>query len=297
MSYIAGRPEHQFVYPGETVPTGHGLDSNAMLQASASIHGRSGTFRRNPRSRRNARLRRLIPVALAAFAAMTFISLTEGGSGIRRAPPISSYFGHVLEQLGLGLTQVTVTGQTMTRDSRIYDQLKLGDSRSIWLLDTQEARRRVETLPWVLSASVKRIFPDRLHIEVKERAPQAIWNDGHGNKLLDATGRVLGTATAKSFQDLPIIFGNGAAPHVDNIIGLVNRQPALRSRIAVYQWTANRRWTLHLKTHGRVLLPASGASLALGRLVKGTRGRRLLDLTFERLDLRIPDQPAIEYRM
>jgi cell division protein FtsQ len=239
-------------------------------------------------------LRRLVPLVIAAIAAIAFVSLTEGGSGTRKAPPISSYLGYLLERIGLGLTQVTVTGQAMTRDSRIYDQLHLTDSRSIWLLDTKEARRRVETLPWILSASVKRIFPDRLHIEVKERRPLAVWNNGRKNNLIDATGRVLGAATAQQPQNLPVVYGHGAAPHVDSIISLVNRLPALRGRIALYEWTANRRWTLHLKSQRRVLLPASGVSLALVQLVKGPPGRRLLDLAFELLDLRIPDQPAIE---
>ena len=298
MSLDAGLKEPQFVHPGEAAPIGYRLGHTEELPAAAfaATSLRGVRARQASAVRRNSRIRRLLPFVVAVAAAAVFVALTEGGRHARRAAPFAFYFGQVLEKVGLGLSEVTVRGQRMTRDDEIYDKLQLSARRSIWLLDTEAARRRVETLPWVLKASVKRVFPDRLYIEVSERSPRAIWNDGHQTTLLDATGRVLGTADAKKYSTLPTIFGVGAAKHANSIIETVNRVPALRGRVGLYEWTANRRWTLHLKSGRQILLPAAGVSSALLQLTKGKHGQRLLDRNFERLDLRLKSQVAIEFR-
>jgi cell division protein FtsQ len=263
--------------------------------------GQRHTGQRRPRPRhrrRRAAARHLLPLSVAVAAAIVFVTLTEGGSHARPATPVTAYVDRVLERVGLGLTQVAVRGQSMTRDSEIYDRLRLTDTRSVWLLDTEAARKRIETLPWVRTASLKRVFPDRLQIEIQERTPIAIWSDGNTVALIDATGKRLGPATTQTsngrFASLPNIFGPGAPPHAAAIIGTINRLPVLRGRIALFEWTANRRWTLHLKSGGRVLLPATEPGAALVRLARGQPGRRLIDGEFKQLDLRLSRQIAVD---
>lgn len=287
------------MYPGDAVPLSIRLPEGAELPAIATRRGRCRSRRpralKNASARRGTRLRRCIPVAIAALAGFVFVGLTDGGRQARQAAPVEIYLGKFLERIGLGLSEVTVKGQRMTRDAQIYDQLQLNARRSIWLLDTEAARKRVETLPWILKASVKRVFPDRLLIDVVERSPRAIWNDGHRTVLLDATGRVLGDEVSKQSASLPTIFGQGAAPHATAILDMVGRTATLRDHVRLYEWTANRRWTLHLKAGRKILLPAEGVGRALLQLGKGGRGRRLLDSDFETLDMRLKDHVAIEF--
>jgi cell division protein FtsQ len=301
VSYDAGRMDHQFVQPGDAVPLGFRQArhhaSKAFSKRDIRSNGHSNRrLGRAAKARRSLKLRRLLPFAIALVAALVFATMTEGGRSAREAAPLVSYLGTVLERVGLGLNEVTVSGQRMTRDSEIYDRLQLTVSRSIWLLDTKAARKRLETLPWVLKASLKRVFPDRLHIVIEERTPHALWSDGRKSALLDVTGRVLGAPSGKIGKNLPNIFGAGAPPHVDEILTLVKRLPVLSDQVGVYEWTANRRWTLHLKSGQQVLLPASGKSLALIQLTKGRPGQRLIDSNFQKLDLRIASQAAIEFR-
>jgi cell division protein FtsQ len=301
VSYDAGRMDQQFVHPGEAVPLGFRRARNDASTAFSegdtrpNQHSRS-RLNRAAKARRTLKLRRLLPLAMALAAALVFAMLTEGGRSARQAAPLVSYLGTVLERIGLGLNEVTVSGQQMTRDSEIYDRLQLTVSRSIWLLDTKAARKRLEALPWVLKASLKRVFPDRLHIDIQERTPHSLWSDGRQTALLDMTGRILGAPLGKIEGNLPNIFGAGAQPHVDEILTLVKRLPALRDQVGVYEWTANRRWTLHLKSGQQILLPATGKSLALVQLTKGQPGQRLIDSSFQKLDLRIANQAAIEFR-
>ncbi|MFY0611063.1 MAG: FtsQ-type POTRA domain-containing protein [Hyphomicrobiaceae bacterium] len=241
-------------------------------------------------------MRQLLPVAVAILAAVVFIMLTEGGRQARQAVPVAVYLDKVLSKLGLGLSEVTVEGQRMTQDREIYAKLQLDKQQSIWLLDTAAARERVETLPWVLKASLKRVFPDRLHIEIRERVPTAIWNDGLETLLLDAEGRVLGRPSTERSSPLPIVFGAGASSHVSKIFNIVERNPMLKRKVGLFEWRANRRWTLHLKSGQQVHLPSNGVGAALAQLTKGRQGQRLLDTNFEMLDLRLKDEIAVKFR-
>ncbi|MFT7575375.1 MAG: cell division protein FtsQ [Alphaproteobacteria bacterium] len=296
MSYSAAQIDRQFVRPAEVASLPGGEHLRATANDATHSHDPDFRIRQAAVARRSSRMRRVLPLAIAAFAALTFSLLTEGGRQARQAAPLTSYLGQGLEKLGLGLSEVVVKGQRETRDSAIYDQLRLNDSRSIWLLDTEAARRRIEALPWVLKASLKRVFPDQLHIVIRERMPRAIWNDGTRTVLIDMTGRVLGAVGSRETTDLPTVFGKGAAGHASTIVEMINRMPGLRGKVGIYEWAANRRWTLHLKSGRQILLPVSGLSLAVVRLTKGGVGRRLLDTNFEKLDLRLKGQVAMEFR-
>lgn len=302
MSSDAGRIEPQFVYPGDAVPLGirptDDVDLPAIVKRRGQDRRRAFSQRtlKNASARRSTRLRRCFPIAIAALAGLVFVGLTDGGRHAREAAPVDIYLGKFLERIGLGLSEVTVAGQRMTRDAQIYDQLQLNQRRSIWLLDTEAARKRVETLPWILKASVKRVFPDRLLIDVVERVPRVLWNDGQRTVLLDASGRVLGDAGKQAYASLPTVFGPGAAPQANAILEMVGRTATLRDRVRLYEWTANRRWTLHLKSGRKILLPVDGVGLALIQLGKGGRGERLLNSNFETLDMRLKEHVAIEFR-
>jgi len=96
---------------------------------------------------------------------------------------------------------------------------------------------------------------------------------------------------------LPVVFGAGAAPHVDAIVTAVSRIAALRDRVGLFEWTANRRWTLHLTSGQRILLPARAHGRALLRLTESLDGGpSLLALDFEQIDMRLADLPAIILR-
>ena len=250
---------------------------------------------RSTSARRTSRIRRFLPISVALMAALVFVTLTNGGRAARQTAPALSYVDAFFERIGLGLNEVVVTGQRMTLDRQIYEQLRLSGHRSIWLIDTEAARKRIEGLPWVKEASLKRVFPDRLQVVIQERSPTAIWSDGRQTVLIDNEGQTLGPASSSHVGNLPTIFGTGAAPHVNSILATTRRIPELSGRIGVFEWTANRRWTLHLTTGQRILLPEKGQALALLQMTKGPRGRRLIDTKFKTLDLRVASQASIQF--
>jgi cell division protein FtsQ len=78
-------------------------------------------------------------------------------------------------------------------------------------VDTAAAARRVQALPFVRSARVERVFPNRVRIRVTERMPAAFATRAGAFALLDGTGRVLADRPDRP-ADLPEVTGAGEIP-------------------------------------------------------------------------------------
>jgi hypothetical protein len=71
--------------------------------------------------------------------------------------------------------QISVRGaERYLSETAVLDWLAVAPGDSLWSVSPARARRRLESHPFVASASVRREFPDRLHIELRERRPRAI---------------------------------------------------------------------------------------------------------------------------
>ncbi|MET0626967.1 MAG: FtsQ-type POTRA domain-containing protein [Acidimicrobiia bacterium] len=130
----------------------------------------------------------------------------------------------------------------------------------VWI-DPGAAARKIETLPWVLHAEVKREWPDTVKVVVAERVPVAWLDTGFGNALvLDRDGRAL-TTEAPAPVGLPQVLDVAAVP-----IGVTVAQPE-GARIAgalAPDQLANVR-TIAVAAHRATLVVASGQEVRLGR--------------------------------
>lgn len=85
------------------------------------------------------------------------------------------------------LREVTVIGarQAETRHALkgVIHSLKGG----FFTLDLETARQSFERLPWVRQATVRRLWPDRLLVELSEHIPAAAWN---GQQILSVQGEL-----------------------------------------------------------------------------------------------------------
>jgi cell division protein FtsQ len=94
------------------------------------------------------------------------------------------------------VTQVEVKGRlASTTEAEIRAALPRA-SGNFFALDLAEARASVERLPWVRRASVRRVWPDRLELEVEEHVALARWGgEGlvniHGEKFSARSKAVL----------------------------------------------------------------------------------------------------------
>jgi len=120
-------------------------------------------------------------------------------------------------RLALGL--VSVNGNRRTPAADVIAAAGFEPGANVWLLDVAAAQNRIADLPWVDSATVHRLWPNRVWVSVVERVPVArVWistvsgeEPFAGLALVDATGRVLafgsaqGAAAGAASQALPLM--------------------------------------------------------------------------------------------
>ena len=70
--------------------------------------------------------------------------------------------------------------------------------KNIFYIPLEERQKQLEQIPWVESASVMRLLPNRISVTIHERTPVAFAQIGSRINLIDANGVVMGLpATAK----------------------------------------------------------------------------------------------------
>ena len=65
---------------------------------------------------------------------------------------------------GFAVDQVRVTGHRETSEIDVLDRLDLNGWTSLVGFDVEAARERVADLPWVETASVRKVYPDTLEV-------------------------------------------------------------------------------------------------------------------------------------
>ena len=88
------------------------------------------------------------------------------------------------------ISGVTIRGNAMIMAEEVSAVSQM-DGMSIFWVDTQAVRSRVEALPGVISASVRVSLPADVTIIIEERVPQLLWRTGAATWWIDAQGTVI----------------------------------------------------------------------------------------------------------
>ena len=90
---------------------------------------------------------------------------------------------------------------------------------SLLFLDAARMRARLLTNPWIAEATVLKLYPGRLRIEIKERKPFALWQKDGRVALIAADGTVLESIVPQRFAALPQVVGQGAEQAAPEFLG------------------------------------------------------------------------------
>jgi cell division septal protein FtsQ len=122
----------------------------------------------------------------------------------------------VLHSPLLAVHRVEVTGNRHTPRALVLAAAGLSGRRGpVPMVDVggPVARKAVEALPWVLSASFHLSWPWTVIVKVRERAPAALVRTASGTCLVDAKGRVLEVlGTGGRPPAVPVVEGAVGAP-------------------------------------------------------------------------------------
>ena len=102
--------------------------------------------------------------------------------------------------------QIELTGNHVVTREAVLKQFVEDRNRSVLRMSLDLRRSQLEQIPWIESATVERILPNRLRIELTERTPIAFVRNGGEVALIDAHGVILDRPRDTDFQ-FPIVSG------------------------------------------------------------------------------------------
>jgi cell division protein FtsQ len=194
---------------------------------------------------------------------------------------------------GMRIATVSLSGQRQVSREEIFRAAGVTDHSSLLFLDVAQARAKLEAIPWIAEATVRKLYPDRLQITVTEREPFALWQQQGKVQVIAADGTVLAAAVEPRLASLPFVVGNGAAAKARGFLAVLDQYPAVRDKVRASILVAGRRWNLRLKNGIDVRLPAADIEQALEMLTRLDREKNLLSRDIAAVDLRLPDRLSV----
>ncbi|WP_439105687.1 cell division protein FtsQ/DivIB [Congregibacter sp.] len=105
----------------------------------------------------------------------------------------------------LPVERIVVTGKLENlRQEALREALSDDLEQGLLFLSLGDLQARLEDLPWVYTAQLRRRFPDTLEVSVVEQLPIARWGD---EAFLNHEARVIEVADGERWQELPQIRG------------------------------------------------------------------------------------------
>lgn len=231
--------------------------------------------------RRRARLRRTITVTVV-------LVLLAVAYAIERSPLVA-------------LAEVRVEGNQRLQAAEIRSAADLELGTSTLRLHLADARRRVEALPLVHDATVRRIDPLTVLITVTERIPTAVLRGADGAVLVDDEGVVVAAGSQDGLPVIDLADANAPAlgasvdevPAAGNAHRVLEELPGpLRSEVDRYVALAADDVELRLVSGIRVAFGRAERidekARALGAVIEDLDGR-----TVTAIDVRAPMTPVV----
>lgn len=103
---------------------------------------------------------------------------------------------------------IEITGVQNAAHAQVMDVIGGDIGRNIFFVPLDERKKQLEQIPWVESATVMRLLPNRVAIRIQERTPVAFARVGSKVHLIDANGVILGMpASRQARYSFPVIEG------------------------------------------------------------------------------------------
>ncbi|HEY2756305.1 MAG TPA: cell division protein FtsQ/DivIB [Pseudolabrys sp.] len=231
-------------------------------------------------------------VAMLLLATVTY-GVIRGDHTADVAANVQDLCDDAANGVGFRISEVALTGEHQLSREQILASAGITEHTSLLFLDATQARARLMTNPWISEATVLKLYPGRLRIEIKERSAFALWQKDGKVSLISADGTVLEPGVPARFASLPLVVGKGAEHQAPEMLALVARYPLIAGQLQASVLVAKRRWNLYLKDGVTVLLPEADPEQALKTLVDLDRTKKLLSRDIVAVDLRLSDRVTV----
>ncbi|MCR5855333.1 cell division protein FtsQ/DivIB [Mesorhizobium sp. J428] len=199
----------------------------------------------------------------------------------------------VTARSGFAIEDVRMAGNKETSEIDVLQELGLDGWTSLVGFDADAARERIANMPWVSDASVRKIYPNVLEVELAEKKPLAIWQHGQQLSLIDDAGHIIVPFNHPRYATLPVFIGAGANERAAEFMSRIARTPELSVRVKAFIRVADRRWDLRLENGVTIRLPEYGEDAAIAEVARLDREQGILSRDVAAVDMRLEDRVVV----
>jgi cell division protein FtsQ len=254
----------------------------------------------NPPSRLIALLERYIPHR-AGVAATVLMLLGSAGFGIVKGGHLdeltaaaSDTRNAVANSAGFRITTVAINGRKQLTQDEVLAIGGVNGRSSLLFLDAAAVRDKLKANPWIADATVLKLYPGQLQIDIVERSAFALWQQDGRLSVIADDGAVLEPYVARRFISLPLVVGKGAETRARDFLALLARYPQVSSVTKAAIFVGERRWNLRLNDGLDIKLPENDVGNALASLSKLDREERLFSRDIVAVDMRLSDRLTVQ---
>ncbi len=230
--------------------------------------------------------------ALLLLSALGY-GAVSGGHGPAVTAALADWRDAAANAAGFRITSIALAGGKHVTREQILTAAGVTGRTSLLFLDAAGARQRLKSNPWIAEATILKLYPGQLRIDITEREAFALWQKDRQVSVISRDGSVVEGFVDRRFARLPFVVGAGAETKAKDFLALLDRYPLLRDQTEASVLVADRRWNLRLKSGIEVKLPEQGVERALETLVSLDRDKKLLSRDITGIDLRLSDRVSV----
>lgn len=228
------------------------------------------------------------------LAGSTGLGVVQGGHLAEFTVALSDTRNAIANSAGFRITAVAINGRKQLTQDEVLAIGGVNGRSSLLFLDAATVRDKLKANPWIGEATVLKLYPGQLQIDIVERTAFALWqNDGRLAVIAD-DGAVLEPYLSRRFISLPLVVGKGADSRARDFLALLDRYPQVKKQTKAAIFVGERRWNLRLKDGLDVRLPEHDVGNALAALSKLDREDRLFSRDIVAIDMRLQDRLVVQ---
>jgi cell division protein FtsQ len=221
------------------------------------------------------------------------LGVVKGGHVDELIAMLSDTRNAAANAFGFRIASVTINGRRQLSQDEILAVGGVNGRSSLLFLDAAVVRDKLKTNPWIADATVLKLYPDRLQIDITERSAFALWQQDGGMSVIADDGAVLEPYVTRRFISLPLVVGKGADSRARDFLALLDRYPQVRAVTKAAVLVGERRWNLRLNDGLDVRLPENDVGNALATLSKLDQEDHLFSRDITAIDMRLPDRLTV----
>jgi cell division protein FtsQ len=222
------------------------------------------------------------------------LGIVKGGHLEEFTAALSDTRNAAANSAGFRITSVAINGRRHLSQDEVLAIGGVNGRSSLLFLDAATVRDKLKANAWIGEATVLKLYPGHLKIDIVERSPFALWQQDGRLSVIADDGAVLEPYVARRFVSLPLVVGKGAETRARDFLALLARYPQVHAATKAAVFVGERRWNLRLKDGLDVRLPENDVGNALAALSKLDKEDKLFSRDIVAVDMRLPDRLTVQ---